>query len=124
MKSMMSGGGVANDAEEEDASEPPPTAAPQSPPTAFPRAAPASGVAPEDVTLSLSDYMADVAAENGLVFRPKGRKTQFGKEVYQFGAVSVYFDKNLVYAATKGGAEEWIPVSFDEVLKLAKREKR
>merc|ERR1719162_1033644 len=119
MKSMMSGGG--GEAEDDEASELPPTRASPSPPASATKARPASGVQPEDVALSLSDYMADVAAENGLVFRPKASTTQLGKQVYLFGKVSVYFDKNLVYAATKGGGDEWLPVSFDEVLTLAKR---
>lgn len=122
MKNLMSGGGEDAD----DAPEPAPPQAPKSTPTSSPTSASttvrtASAVAPEDVILSLSDYMAEVAGEHGLVFRPKANKTQLGKQVYQFGSVSIYFDKNLVYAAPKTGGDEWLPVSFDEVLKLAKR---
>jgi len=113
MKSLMNGDEVAEDA--------PLPEAPPSPPAAATTGRSASSLAPEDVSLSLSDYMADVAAEHGMVFRPKANARQLGKQVYQFGGVSVYFDKNLVYAGPKGGGDDWLPVSFDEVLKLAKR---
>jgi tuftelin-interacting protein 11 len=121
MKSLMSGDAASADEDGEEDEEQPsaPQGGAQTP--ASSRAPSASNVMPEDVTLSLSDYMADVAGEHGLVFRPKGRTAQLGKQVYQFGSVTVYFDKNLVYAAPKGGGDEWFPVSFDEVLKLALR---
>lgn len=120
MKSLMSGDG-GDDDDDAAGNEPPSSQAPEAAPTTSSKARPASNVNVEDVTLSLSDYMADVAGEHGLVFRPKGRATQLGKQVYLFGSVSIYFDKNLVYAAPKGGGDEWHPVSFDEVLKLALR---
>merc|ERR1712039_1004311 len=77
--------------------------------------------AAEDVTLSLSDYLSEVAAENGLVFRPKKTQRQ-GKQVYQFGSPSIYLDRNLVYAAPKAGEGDWRIVSMDEVLTLARAE--
>jgi len=118
MKSLMSGDATALD-DDDDAEKPSAQEETQTPTAS--RAPSASNVMPEDVTLSLSDYMAEVAGEHGLVFRPKGRTTQLGKQVYQFGSVTVHFDKNMVYAAPKGGGDEWFPVSFDEVLKLALR---
>lgn len=125
MKNLMSGDGAADsedDDGDDDAEEPPPPQAPGSPPKSTSRIRSEPNIMAEDVTISLSDYMADVAAEHGLEFRPKGG-THLGKKVYKFGSVSIYFDKNLVYAAPRGGGEEWLPVSFDEVLKLAMRAK-
>lgn len=115
MKSLMSGGADA------DVPEPAQSQAPGSPPKQAPTGrSTASAVAPEDVIISLSDYMGDVAAEHGLLYRPKPGATHLGKQIYHFGAAIIYFDKNLVYAGRKG-SDEWMAVSFDEVLKLAKR---
>jgi len=114
-------------AEEED--EPPfPSVASSSPPPvddtscASPAAAatPPAAAAADEVSLSLSDYLAEVAGEEGLVFRPK-KALHNGKQVYQFGAASIYVERNLVYAAPKvGQAGEWRAVSMDEVLNLAR----
>mmetsp|Transcript_204 Transcript_204/g.375 ORF Transcript_204/g.375 Transcript_204/m.375 type:complete len:117 (-) Transcript_204:125-475(-) len=113
--------GAAQEEDAPEAPEPPAseTTSAQRQPAAKRRSTPL--VEPEDVTLSLSDYLAEVAGEHGLVFRPKSKVTHLGKQVYQFGAVSVYLDKTLVYAAPRGGGDEWLPVSFDEVLRLAQR---
>jgi tuftelin-interacting protein 11 len=76
----------------------------------------------EEVSLSLSDYLAQVAGEEGLLFRPK-KAFHNGKQVYQFGSASLYVGKSLVYVAPKSGAQdadEWRPVSMDELLRLGK----
>lgn len=79
-------------------------------------------MAAEDVNLTLSDYLADEASNNGVVFRPKPQVKHLGKQVYQFGAASVYLERNLVFVAPKGGNEgEWKAVSFDELLRIAKK---
>merc|ERR1712046_55614 len=114
----MGGGDVADKPDKTEASETP-MSSPQSSPRSLNKGRSTSTIEEDEVNISLSDYMAEVAAEQGFVFRPKGRTTQLGKQVYQFGAVSVYFDKDMVYATPKGTGD-WIPVSFDEVLKLAK----
>lgn len=84
------------------------------------RPPPASVKAPvEEVSLSLSDYITEVAAEEGLVFLPK-KMQRNGKQIYQLGAATIQLDKNLVYAAPKGGEGDWKAVSMDEVLALAR----
>merc|ERR1712046_194550 len=65
----------------------------------------ASAVSAEDVNLPLSDYLADEASNNGIVFRPKPQVKHLGKQVYQFGAASVYLERNLVFVAPKGGSD-------------------
>lgn len=121
MRHFMAQGGAAATTAPPEA---PPSSAPDSdrrPAGQPPRAAPAVGVAPEDVSLSLADYLADVAAEQGLVFRPKAEVRHQGKQVYQLGAINVYLSRNLVHAAPKGGQEgEWSVVSVDEAMKLAR----
>mmetsp|Transcript_24328 Transcript_24328/g.54166 ORF Transcript_24328/g.54166 Transcript_24328/m.54166 type:complete len:775 (+) Transcript_24328:32-2356(+) len=74
----------------------------------------------EEVNLSLSDYLAEVAGEQGLVFRPRAQQQHLGKQVYQLGSVSICLDKHVVYVAPRRGGLEWRAVSFDEVLRLAK----
>lgn len=81
----------------------------------------AAAAAAEEVNLSLADYLAEVAGEQGLVFRPKANVLHLGKQVYQLGVINVYLSKNLVYAAPKGGMEsDWNLVSLDEALGLAR----
>lgn len=103
---------------------------PQPPPASTPAASESSGhtkdttgavtAQVEEVSLSLSDYLAEVAGEHGLVFRPK-RINETGKQVYQFGSTSIYLEKSLIYAAPKGASgAEWRPASMDEVLAWAK----
>lgn len=79
-------------------------------------------VGPEEVSLSLSDYLAEAAGEEGLIFRPK-KALHNGKQVYQFGNASLYVERNLVYVAPKIGGQEthvWRPVSMDELLRLGR----
>ncbi|CAL1158846.1 unnamed protein product [Cladocopium goreaui] len=77
----------------------------------------------EEVSLSLSDYVTQVAAEEGLIFLPK-KQQRNGKHVYQLGAATIQLDKNLVYVAPRGGEGEWKAASMDELLKLAKATKK
>jgi len=79
--------------------------------------------AADSVTLSLSDYLAEVAGEHSLVFRPK-RAQHLGKQVYQFGGVSIYLDRNAVFAATNNGQDtSWQLVSLEHLLTLARASK-
>jgi len=98
MKHIMSGNGS-------NAQEMPPMPTPQPASTnsgpQLPGSASIKAPTTEDLSLSLCDYLAEIAGENGLVFRPK-QSTHVGKQVYQFGAASIYLDKNLVFAAVKG----------------------
>eukprot|EP00933_Yihiella_yeosuensis_P031528 TRINITY_DN250_c1_g3_i2.p1 TRINITY_DN250_c1_g3~~TRINITY_DN250_c1_g3_i2.p1 ORF type:complete len:814 (-),score=228.35 TRINITY_DN250_c1_g3_i2:214-2655(-) len=114
MKYMMANG--------PDAEAPPP---PGGSPDASPRAsAPETGrpkvAAAEDVTLSLADYVTEVAAEEGLVFLPK-KQLRNGKPTYQLGSVTIQLERNLILVSPPGGEGEWKPVGMDEALALAKK---
>merc|ERR1719424_1507390 len=126
MKQSMSNGG--EDDEEDDDVELSPEQEPQpSPSTEKPTVdtKPAGGVSAEEVSLSMSKYLGEVAGEHGLVFRPKGRTNSLGRQVYQLGAITICLDKNMVLVKSQSGADEdWKIASFDEVLVLAKREKK
>jgi len=127
MKATMAAGGVGAAAEENVVdSDSEMEAAEASMPgrsNSFGGAAPAP-VASEEVTLSLTDYLAEIAGEEGLVFKPK-KMPHNGKQVYQFGSASLYVERSEVYVAPKAasGGEvggPWRPVSMDELLKLGK----
>lgn len=90
------------------------------PSEAKPSSRPAKAPTTEDVSLSLCDYIAEVAGEHGLVFRPK-KTLHLGKQVYQLGNISIYLDKNMVHAASKAGeGSNWRLVSLDDMLNLAR----
>ena len=87
------------------------------------------GLPAEEISLSLSDYMSQVAAEEGLIFLPKllvqkqdfclfsagtagscdplRKQQRNGKQVYQLGTATIQLDKNLVYVAPTAGEGEW-----------------
>ncbi|CAE7419992.1 STIPL1 [Symbiodinium sp. CCMP2592] len=81
------------------------------------------GLPAEEISLSLSDYMSQVAAEEGLIFLPK-KQQRNGKQVYQLGTATIQLDKNLVYVAPTAGEGEWKAASMDEVLALARATSR
>ncbi|CAK9021847.1 unnamed protein product [Durusdinium trenchii] len=112
MKHMMANG---SDLDEEPAAPQRPSHA-NLPPTS------ARNLPVEEVSLSLSDYITQVAAEEGLIFLPK-KQQRNGKQVYQLGAATIQLEKNLIYVAPKGEGE-WKAASMDELLKLAKVTKK
>mmetsp|Transcript_6395 Transcript_6395/g.15459 ORF Transcript_6395/g.15459 Transcript_6395/m.15459 type:complete len:780 (-) Transcript_6395:30-2369(-) len=74
----------------------------------------------EEVSLSVADYLAEIAGDQGLMFRPKNGSSELGKQVYLFGAAQVYVEKGAVYAQGKAGKGSWRPVVHSELLFLAK----
>merc|ERR1712187_627453 len=75
----------------------------------------------EEVSMRLSEYLAEIAGEHGLIFRPKGRTNSLGRQIYQMGNASICLDKNMVLLAPKDGTEKLQPASMDELLKIAKK---
>jgi len=121
MKQLMSTGGQ----EDAEASPASPTSAPKSPKGEGVEDTAGLGAPDaEEVSMSLSEYIAEVAGEQGLVFRPKGRTNSLGRQVYQLGSVSICLDKNMVLLAPKDGSDKWQPASMDELLQLAKKASR
>ncbi|CAE7890997.1 STIPL1 [Symbiodinium necroappetens] len=84
---------------------------------------PSARLPADEISLSLSDYMSQVAAEEGLIFLPK-KQQRNGKQVYQLGTATIQLDKNLVYVAPTSGEGEWKAASMDEVLALARATSR
>jgi tuftelin-interacting protein 11 len=66
---------------------------------------------------TMRDVVARWAEDNDLVFMPQGRAHE-GKQVYSFGSLAVYLDKDLVYAPPAAGSpvDKWLPIGFDELL--------
>lgn len=91
--------------------EEPTMEAPPSPSKKANEDAPAS----KTVTLSLREYLEQVAGEKNLEMKPK-KSQHNGLQVYAFGNVSIYLDQNAVFLLTAG---EWKAVSFDELLRRA-----
>lgn len=67
------------------------------------------------VSLSLREYLEQVAADKNLEMKPK-KSQHNGMQIYAFGSVSVYLDQNAVFVLTAG---DWKAVSFDELIRRA-----
>lgn len=97
------------------------------PPTATVTAArPATAQAPQQPTTAptaggkeptMKEVVARWAEDNDLLFIPQARMHE-GKQVYSFGKLAIYVDKDLVYAPPPAGApaDQWQPISFDELV--------
>jgi tuftelin-interacting protein 11 len=53
------------------------------------------------------------AEENNLEFLPIPNRTYEGKQVYRFGRLTVYIDRNVVFMNENG---QWIPVSLNTLV--------
>jgi len=73
----------------------------------------------DDVSLSLTEYLSQVAAEEGIIFLPK-KQQRNGRQVYQLGAATVQLERSLIYVAPKSGDGDWKATSMDELLVLAR----
>lgn len=57
------------------------------------------------------------AEENGLLFMPIAGKTQEAKQVYRYGKVQIYLDRNVIFVFEN---QIWIPVSLQNLIMKAK----
>ena len=51
-------------------------------------------------------------AEHNLLFMPITNRTFDGKQVFQFGQVNIYIDKNVVFVFDNG---QWFPVKLNDL---------
>ena len=86
-----------------------------------------------DRSVTFREVLEQLASENGVEFTPnfkRGRDRSSGKQVYDFGSVSVYIDRDVVYALNPLGAnlnssgEKWEPISTSELLQRCKEPKQ
>jgi tuftelin-interacting protein 11 len=102
----------------------PPPLAPRPSPAAAPPARPSTAAplpqqlpkTPSMKEPTMKEVVARWAEDNDLLFMPQNR-TNEGKQVYMFGKLPVYMDKDLIYAPpASGSSSKWLPTSFDELV--------
>ena len=66
--------------------------------------------------LNMRDVVERLAQQIGVLFAPKpGRTTGDGKQLYAFGARTIYIDNNVVFAKDRADASRFVPVGLDEL---------
>eukprot|EP01125_Pyxidicula_operculata_P014569 TRINITY_DN4867_c0_g1_i3.p1 TRINITY_DN4867_c0_g1~~TRINITY_DN4867_c0_g1_i3.p1 ORF type:complete len:398 (+),score=109.56 TRINITY_DN4867_c0_g1_i3:435-1628(+) len=71
-----------------------------------------------DISISMKNVLEKVAEDNNILLLPT-KKLHEGKPIYQFGSVSVYVDKELVYSNVNSG--KWAPISIDQLIKKSSK---
>ncbi|XP_048777997.2 tuftelin-interacting protein 11-like [Ostrea edulis] len=66
---------------------------------------------------TFKDLVEKAAEENGLLFMPIAGKTQEAKQVYRYGKVQIYLDRNVIFVFEN---LNWIPVSLQNLVMKAK----
>ena len=97
---------------------PPPSAAPQPAVNVNYEAIYNRGVATTGsaVISSFKDLVERKAAEHNLLFLPVLNRTFEGKQVYRFGNLNMYMDKNVVFMFDNG---QWIPLRLNDLVSRA-----
>lgn len=62
--------------------------------------------------LSLKETLQKFAEDKGYSFLPTSKRHE-GKQIYKFGEIFIYFDKELLYKLEEG---RWVPASLSELL--------
>lgn len=65
---------------------------------------------------SFKDLIERKAAENNILFVQVPNRFKEGKQVYRFGNLNIYLDRNVVFMLQNG---TWIPTSIGEILQKA-----
>ncbi|CAD5111827.1 unnamed protein product [Dimorphilus gyrociliatus] len=68
-------------------------------------------------SLSYKDIIGKRAEENDIVFLPVPNKTHESKQIYQFGRLFIYFDRNVLFV-NEGGV--WVPTSLNNLIDKAR----
>ncbi|CAB3405543.1 unnamed protein product [Caenorhabditis bovis] len=69
--------------------------------------------------LSLKDAIEMTAARNGFTYHPQVGRLKDGRQVFWFGAVSIYIDVGMVFVMDPVNFV-WRPIGLDELIRLAK----
>ena len=67
---------------------------------------------------SFKDLLEKKAQENNFIFVPMPNRTHEAKQLYKFGKVSVYLDRNVVFCQQPNN--QWIPVSLNTLVDMAR----
>eukprot|EP01080_Neovahlkampfia_damariscottae_P006587 gene6587-10750_t len=73
---------------------------------------------PKTQDLSFRELLEQFAAEENILFEPKGTQKYLGKQLYLFGGVPLYIDNEIIYA--KKNQNNYEPVSLNELIVLIK----
>lgn len=65
---------------------------------------------------TFKDIIERKAAEHNLVFLPVINKFKEGKQIYRFGNLNIYIDRNVIFLLQNGN---WNPASMSEILQKA-----
>ena len=57
------------------------------------------------------------ASENNLVFIPLVNKFREGKQIYQFGKLNIFIDRNVIFMQNDNNL--WLPSSIDQLIEKA-----
>jgi tuftelin-interacting protein 11 len=66
---------------------------------------------------SFKDLIEKRAAEMNLLFLPVQNKFKDNKQIYRFGNLNIYIDRNVVFVLQNGN---WMPSSINELVKKAR----
>ncbi|CAF3587969.1 unnamed protein product, partial [Adineta steineri] len=66
------------------------------------------------VVSSFKDLVEKKAAQYNLLFIPLTNRTFEGKQIYQFGNVNIYIDKNVLFLFENG---QWLPLRLNDLVK-------
>ena len=75
------------------------------------------GGASGSIPMSFREIVERRAEENNLEFVPIPNKTFEAKQVYRFGRVQIYLDRNVLFINENG---QWIPVSLNSLIDKAR----
>ncbi|VDK46318.1 unnamed protein product [Anisakis simplex] len=73
------------------------------------------------LSFKLARFLQDVlelrARQAGVLFAPQGNKFYDGKRVFTFGHMSIYLDRNVIFAFNTD-AQQWAPIALDHLLTI------
>ena len=68
---------------------------------------------------SFKDLVQKRAEEYGILFVPHTGKFREAKQIYRFGDMQIYFDRNVVFLV-EPLTQKWVPVSLNSLIDRAK----
>ena len=71
------------------------------------------------VPTSFKDLVERRAEEYGILFMPLVGKYREAKQIYCFGEMQIYFDRNVVFLLEPQN-QKWVPVSLNTLIDRAK----
>jgi len=77
----------------------------------------AQNMAARQPKLTFREVVELFSAKHGVRFTPQVRRPRVdGKQVYHFGALSVYIDQDVVFVQHPTKRHEWDPIDLEELL--------